>query len=253
MGKNKLKKFAEMETLDCVYQYPFAELKASGACPLRGLWGRDVFHNDRPITLELGCGKGEYAVGMGRTYPDRNFIGIDIKGARMWTGARQVADNGMDNVAFLRTSIHLLPEFFSPGEVSEIWITFPDPQMKKVNKRLTGTHFLKIYSRVLAPDGVIHLKTDSPFLYTYTLEMIRHNGLELIATTDDLYASPLAEVVPPITTYYEEQWLSRGIPSKYIAWRLPSTPEGVDSLSEPDVEIEPDTYRSFGRGTLQGF
>lgn len=253
MGKNKLKKFAEMETLDCVYQYPFAELKASGACPLRGLWGRDVFHNDRPITLELGCGKGEYAVGMGRTYPDRNFIGIDIKGARMWTGARQVADNGMDNVAFLRTSIHLLPEFFSPGEVSEIWITFPDPQMKKVNKRLTGTHFLKIYSRVLAPDGVIHLKTDSPFLYTYTLEMIRHNGLELIAATDDLYASPLAEVVPPITTYYEEQWLSRGIPSKYIAWRLPSTPEGVDSLSEPDVEIEPDTYRSFGRGTLQGF
>jgi tRNA (guanine-N7-)-methyltransferase len=253
MGKNKLKKFAEMETLDCVYQYPFAELKASGACPLRGLWGRDVFHNDRPITLELGCGKGEYAVGMGRTYPDRNFIGIDIKGARMWTGARQVADNGMDNVAFLRTSIHLLPEFFSPGEVSEIWITFPDPQMKKVNKRLTGTHFLKIYSRVLAPDGVIHLKTDSPFLYTYTLEMIRHNGLELIAATDDLYASPLAEVVPPITTYYEEQWLSRGIPSKYIAWRLPSTPEGVESLSEPDVEIEPDTYRSFGRGTLQGF
>ena len=253
MGKNKLKKFAEMETLDCVYQYPFAELKASGACPLRGLWGRDVFHNDRPITLELGCGKGEYAVGMGRTYPDRNFIGIDIKGARMWTGARQVADNGMDNVAFLRTSIHLLPEFFSPGEVSEIWITFPDPQMKKVNKRLTGTHFLKIYSRVLAPDGVIHLKTDSPFLYTYTLEMIRHNGLELIAATDDLYASPLAEVVPPITTYYEEQWLSRGIPSKYIAWRLPSTPEGVDSLSEPDLEIEPDTYRSFGRGTLQGF
>lgn len=253
MGKNKLKKFAEMETLECVYQYPFAELKASGACPLRGLWGRDVFHNDRPITLELGCGKGEYAVGMGRTYPDRNFIGIDIKGARMWTGARQVADNGMDNVAFLRTSIHLLPEFFSPGEVSEIWITFPDPQMKKVNTRLTGTHFLKIYSRVLAPDGVIHLKTDSPFLYTYTLEMIRHNGLELIAATDDLYASPLAEVVPPITTYYEEQWLSRGIPSKYIAWRLPSTPEGVDSLSEPDVEIEPDTYRSFGRGTLQGF
>lgn len=253
MGKNKLKKFAEMETLDCVYQYPFAELKASGACPLRGLWGRDVFHNDRPITLELGCGKGEYAVGMGRTYPDRNFIGIDIKGARMWTGARQVADNGMDNVAFLRTSIHLLPEFFSPGEVSEIWITFPDPQMKKVNKRLTGTHFLKIYSRVLAPDGVIHLKTDSPFLYTYTLEMIRHNGLELIAATDDLYSSPLAEVVPPITTYYEEQWLSRGIPSKYIAWRLPSTPEGVESLSEPDVEIEPDTYRSFGRGTLQGF
>ena len=142
MGKNKLKKFAEMETLPCVHQYPFADLKAAGACPLRGRWNDDVFHNPAPITLELGCGKGEYAVGMGRTYPHRNFIGIDIKGARMWTGARQVSDEGLSNVAFLRTSIHLLPHFFAPAEVSEIWITFPDPQMKKVNKRLTGTHFL---------------------------------------------------------------------------------------------------------------
>ena len=111
MGKNKLKKFAEMETLPCVYQYPFAHLKETGGCPLRGRWGGEVFHNNAPLTLELGCGKGEYAVGMGRTYPDRNFIGIDIRGARMWTGAKQVCEAGMDNVAFLRTSIHLLPEF----------------------------------------------------------------------------------------------------------------------------------------------
>ena len=221
MGKNKLKKFAEMETLDCVYQYPFATLRDGGGCPL--------------------CGKGEYAVGMGRLYPDRNFIGIDIKGARMWTGARQVADEGLGNVAFLRTSIHLLPEFFAPGEVSEIWITFPDPQMKKVNKRLTGTHFMEIYRRVLVDGGAVRLKTDSPFL--------AHNSLPLLAATDDLYNSPLSAEVPPITTYYEQQWLGRGIPSKYIAWQLPaSTP-----LTEPDIEIEPDTYRSFGRGTLQGF
>ncbi len=249
MGKNKLKKFAEMETLPCVHQYPYASLRDGGGCPLRGRWRSDVFGNDFPITLELGCGKGEYAVGMGRLYPGRDFIGIDIKGARMWTGARQVCDEGLDNVAFLRTSIHLLPEFFAPGEVSEIWITFPDPQMKKVNKRLTGTHFLDIYRRVLAPGGVIHLKTDSPFLYTYTLAMARHNGLSILAATDDLYGSPLAAEVPAITTYYEQQWLSRGIPSKYIAF---SIPEGT-VLTEPDIEIEPDTYRSFGRGTLQGF
>lgn len=249
MGKNKLKKFAEMETLDRVYQYPFGALREAGGCPLKGRWGREVFGNDHPITLELGCGKGEYAVGMGRLYHERNFIGIDIKGARMWTGARQATGEGLGNVAFLRTSIHLLPEFFAPGEVAEIWITFPDPQMKKVNKRLTGTHFLKIYSQVLAPGGVIKLKTDSPFLYAYTMAMIEHNRLPLLAATDNLYQSPLASQVPPITTYYESQWLSRGIPSKYIAWRIP---EGAE-LTEPDVVIEPDTYRSFGRGTPQNF
>lgn len=247
MGKNKLKKFAEMETLDCVYQYPFAELKASGACPLRGLWGRDVFHNDRPITLELGCGKGEYAVGMGRTYPDRNFIGIDIKGARMWTGARQVADNGMDNVAFLRTSIHLLPEFFSPGEVSEIWITFPDPQMKKTRKRLTSTRFLELYRKILRPGGAVRLKTDSPFLFTYTRLMAEHCGLEVTALTDDLYASPLLTDILAIKTHYERQWLDRGLTIKYIAIGLDHTTE----LSEPEVDIEPDTYRSYSRGIIQ--
>lgn len=243
MGKNKLKKFAEMETLDCVYQYPYARLRELGGCPMRGHWAHDAFGNDNPVTLELGCGKGEYAVGMGRLYPDRNFIGIDIKGSRMWTGARQATAEGLRNVAFLRTSIHLLPEFFTPAEVSEIWITFPDPQMKKVNKRLTGTHFLDIYRRVLTPDGVIRLKTDSPFLYAYTMAMIAHNALPLLAATDDLYNSPLQAEVPPITTYYESQWLERGIPSKYIAWRVPA--DAV--LSEPDVVIEPDSYRSFGR------
>ncbi|MCM1076969.1 MAG: tRNA (guanosine(46)-N7)-methyltransferase TrmB [Bacteroides sp.] len=248
MGKNKLKKFAEMETLGCVYQYPQRVLDGEGECPLRGRWGEEVFGNSNPIVLELGCGKGEYAVGMGKIYPDRNFIGIDIKGARMWTGAKEVDELGMGNVAFLRTSIHLLPRFFAPGEVSEIWITFPDPQMKKVNKRLTGTHFLDIYREVLAPEGKIHLKTDSPFLYAYTMAMLDHNAIAPLHATADLYGSELCSVVPPIRTYYEQQWLGRGIPSKYIAWQLP--PRGVE-LSEPEVDIEPDTYRSFGRGTLQ--
>ncbi|MDE6418224.1 MAG: tRNA (guanosine(46)-N7)-methyltransferase TrmB, partial [Duncaniella sp.] len=222
MGKNKLKKFAEMETLPNVHQYPFAALRDGIVCPCRGVWAPEVFHNSNPITLELGCGKGEYAVGMGRSYPDRNFIGIDIKGARMWTGAKEAHAEGLSNVAFLRTSIHLLPEFFAPAEVSEIWITFPDPQMKKVNKRLTGTHFLDIYRKVLAPGGVIRLKTDSPFLYTYTKAMAEHNSLEILAATDRLYDSEYASVVPAITTYYEQQWLSRGIPSKYIAFRVPA-------------------------------
>ena len=250
MGKNKLKKFAEMETLSCVYQYPHAVLRDEGECPLKGRWGEKVFGNCNPIVLELGCGKGEYAVGMGKLYPGKNFIGIDIKGARMWTGAKEVDELKLCNVAFLRTSIHLLPQFFAPGEVSEIWITFPDPQMKKVNKRLTGTHFLDIYRRVLSPEGVINLKTDSPFLYAYTSAMLDFNGIVPIHATADLYASELNDIVPPIKTYYEQQWLGRGIPSKYIAWQLP--PASVE-LSEPDVEIEPGTYRSFGRGTLQGF
>ena len=167
MGKNKLRKFKDMETIDFVFQYPFAVLKEQGF-PLKGNWHKDFFNNDNPIVLELGCGKGEYAVGLARKFPDKNFIGIDIKGARMWTGASQARNEGLKNVAFLRTNIELLPNFFAAGEVAEIWITFPDPQMKKVRKRLTGTRFLDLYREVLKDNGIVHLKTDSPFLYTYT-------------------------------------------------------------------------------------
>ena len=216
---------------------------------MKGRWNSDYFHNDNPIVVELGCGKGEYAVGLAQTCRDKNFIGIDIKGARMWTGARQVRDLGLTNCAFLRTGIELLESFFAPGEVSEIWITFPDPQMKKVNKRLTGTRFLELYRKVLVPGGTVHLKTDSPFLYTYTREMLRHNGIAPAMDTADLYGGELAAVVPPIKTYYEQQWLSRGLTIKFLSW--PLNPEPV--LSEPDIEIEPDSYRSFGRGELQGF
>ncbi|MBO4871259.1 MAG: tRNA (guanosine(46)-N7)-methyltransferase TrmB [Muribaculaceae bacterium] len=247
MGKNKLKKFAEMETMNCVFQFPFSALK-DGNCPLRGNWNEACFHNDHPIVLELGCGKGEYAVGLGKRFPDKNYIGVDIKGARMWTGAKQVVEQGLTNVAFLRTSIELIDRLFAPDEVNEIWITFPDPQMKKVNKRLTSTRFLDNYRRILKPDGIVHLKTDSPFLYTYTSELVKVNDLHAEVNTADLYNSGLADDILEIKTYYEQQWLSRGLSIKYIKFRLP---HGT-SLVEPDIEIEPDTYRSYNRGHVEG-
>ena len=248
MGKNKLRKFREMEQLERVYQFPYGVLESQGGCPLRGRWREEVFHNGNPLVLELGCGKGEYTVGLAEKFPDKNFIGIDIKGARMWTGAREVEERSIPNAAFLRTNIELLPYFFAPGEVSEIWITFPDPQMKKVNKRLTGTRFMELYRRVLKPGGIIHLKSDSPFLYTYTKIMTEHNHLPVVTDTDDLYHNyPGLDDILNIRTFYEQQWLDRGLTIKYISWRLDhDTP-----LSEPQVEIEPDTYRSFSRGELQ--
>lgn len=248
MGKNKLKKFAEMKTIDLVFQYPFSRLKEEGF-PLRGRWGSDFFGNDNPIVLELGCGKGEYTVGLARRFPDRNFIGIDIKGARMWTGACQARDEGMGNVAFIRTSIELLESFFAPGEVSEIWITFPDPQMKKVRKRLTGTRFIELYRRVSCPEGIVNLKTDSPFLYAYTAMMMSHNGIEALEATDDLYATIAPDnPILNIRTHYENQWLDRGLTIKYLKFPL-----GDMSLSEPPGadDLEHDTYRSYSRGYIQ--
>lgn len=250
MGKNKLRKFSEMETLDCVFQFPWRILEEAGGCPLRGRWGAEVFGNSNPIVLELGCGKGEYTVGLAERFPDRNFIGIDIKGARMWSGATKVRDRGIANAAFLRTSIELLDRFFAPGEVAEIWITFPDPQMKKATKRLTGTRFCGLYSRVLAPGGAVNLKTDSPFLYTYTKAMLAENSLTAEADIADLHnpASGAPAELTEIRTYYESQWIDRGLSIKYLRWRLPA--DGAP-LREPDVEIEPDTYRSFSRGHIQ--
>ena len=237
-----MRKFADMETFQCVFQYPFAVLKEEGF-PLRGKWNECYFHNSNPIVLELGCGKGEYAVGLGKRFPDKNYIGVDIKGARMWTGAKQVEEEKLTNVAFLRTSIELIEHFFGPGEVSEIWITFPDPQMKNANKRLTSTRFLNNYRKILTDRGMVHLKTDSPFLFTYTIELVKLNSLSVDVCTNDLYAGQLNSDILEIKTHYERQWLDRGKTIKYICFHLPAQGE----LHEPEIEIEKDDYRSYRR------
>jgi tRNA (guanine-N7-)-methyltransferase len=250
MAKNKLRKFSEMEQIDFVFQYPYSVLKDSGF-PLRGKWNAEFFHNDNPIVLELGCGKGEYTVGLGRRFPDVNFIGIDIKGARMWSGATDAKRSAMTNVAFVRTSIELLENFFAPGEVNSIWITFPDPQMKKVRKRLTSTRFMQLYRTVLADGGRINLKTDSPFLYNYTRNMCLANSsaIKIVTDTDNLYANPgTAGSILDIRTHYEQQWLDRGLTIKYLAFDL----DANTPLSEiDDSDIERDSYRSYSRGQLE--
>ena len=249
MSRNKLQKFAEMEALPNVFQYPYAVLHDGGGCPLKGRWREEVFGNTHPIVLELGCGRGEYTVGLGERNPETNFIGIDMKGARMWAGASQANETGMKNVAFLRTDIELLDHFFAPGEVNELWLTFPDPQMQKARKRLTGTRFMALYSRILPPDGgCIHLKTDSPFLFSYTREMLRANDLQEEVCTADLYAdlaNPALDEARAIRTHYEQQWLGRGMTIKYLRFRTSRA-----DWKEPEVEIERDTYRSYGRGRL---
>ena len=168
---------------------------------MKGNWNRDFFKNDHPIVLELGCGRGEYTVGLGRMYPDKNFIGVDIKGARMWTGATDALNEGMKNVAFLRTNIEIIDRFFAEGEVSEIWLTFSDPQMKKATKRLTSTYFMNRYRKFLTPDGLIHLKTDSNFMFTYTKYMVEENKFPVEFCTDDLYHSGLVDDILGIRTY----------------------------------------------------
>jgi tRNA (guanine-N7-)-methyltransferase len=248
MGKNKLKKFAEMETFHNVFQCGAREMvEDSPVVAMRGKWHTEYFHNNNPIVLELGCGRGEYTVGLATRYPNKNYIGIDIKGARMWAGAKQAELAGMTNVAFLRTNIEMLTHFFAPNEVAEIWITFPDPQMKKATKRLTSTYFMQRYAQLLQPNGLIHLKTDSPFLYTYTQAMVKENGYPLLVDTSDLYGEGVkgeeADEARALQTHYEHQWLDRGLTIKYLRWQLPVSP----LLIEPEIEIEKDTYRSYGR------
>ncbi len=200
-------------------------------------------------------------MGLARRYPDRNFIGVDIKGARMWSGATEALHEGLKNVAFLRTNIEMIDRFFAPGEVSEIWLTFSDPQMKKATKRLSSTYFLRRYRHFLADNGVIHLKTDSNFLFTYTRYVVEVNHLPCEVCTDDLYAQPLETLVAPdstntssldlsIRTYYEQQWLDRGLTIKYLRFRLPATLNEIpteEALIEPEIEIELDDYRSYNR------
>ena len=246
MGKGKLAKFADMASYENVFQYPYSVVEHV-PFEMQGHWRDQYFHNQNPIVLELGCGKGEYTVGLAKLYPDINFIGVDIKGARMWTGATQALHEGLKNVAFLRTNIEIIERFFAEDEVQEIWLTFSDPQMKNPHKRLTSTWFLERYRKFLTDGGIIHLKTDSNFLFTYTTLLAEHNHLPIEERTEDLYhtshLSPLTSHLLSIQTYYESMWIARGLNIKYMKWRLPRT----GTLEEPDVEIELDDYRSYHR------
>lgn len=243
MGKNKLAKFAELETFSHVFQVSSSTLLDGDGFSLKGKWGVEFFGNAHPIVLELGCGKGEYTVELAREYPEKNYIGVDIKGARLWTGAKESYQHEMKNVAFIRTNIEMIEHFFGENEVSEIWLTFPDPQMKKTTKRLTATNFIQSYLKFLKPDGVIHLKTDSPFMFTYTREMVKTNNLPVIKLIEDIYGEEDTDKILNIKTYYEQQWLERGLTIKYISF----TPQKNKNYVEPELDIEQDEYRSFKR------
>ncbi len=246
MGKGKLQKFAEMETFSNVFQYPFSVIE-NVPFEMKGHWREQYFHNDNPIVLELGCGKGEYTVELARLYPQVNFIGVDIKGARMHKGAKEALTAGLSNVAFLRTNIEIIDRFFAKDEVQEIWLTFSDPQMKNPRKRLTSTYFMNRYRHFLVDGGLIHLKTDSNFLFTYTTYMVEANRLPLLFRTEDLYHTAGIDEetrkILSIQTFYEAQWIARGLNIRYMKFHLPQQGE----LVEPDVEIPLDDYRSFHR------
>jgi len=231
-----------MATFTNVVQMPFYD-PGQPDHELKGKWSRAFFRNDQPVVLELGCGKGEYTVSLASYFRHRNFLGVDIKGARMWKGAKKALEGGIVNVGFLRTNIEIIDKFFEAGEVDQIWLTFPDPQMKQVRRRLTSTCFMEKYRKILTRNGIVHLKTDSNFQFRYTLEMVKENRLEILAMTDDLYHSELLNDVLSIETFYEKQWRDRGITIKYLAFQLNHN----EPLREPSVEIEKDPYRSFGR------
>ena len=241
MGHGKLKKFAENETFRCLLQPEAASVlaKPEGSRELvlrdhavKGRWNADMFAKDQPIVLELGCGKGDYTVALARRHPDMNFIGVDIKGARLWKGAKEATEQAMENVAFLRTRIEFIEAFFGPGEVSEIWLTFSDPQLRgSENARLSSPLFLQRYSRFLKPGGIVHLKTDSRFLYEYTQSVVRANGLEVLASGTDIYNDGIRTSLPEnggwdiesvleVQTFYESMFLKMGLPITYLAFRL---------------------------------
>ena len=221
MGKDKLRRFSENLTFACFVQPDFDEVFRKDH-PLKGNWHKDFFHNDNPIILELGCGKGEYTVALAERDPKSNYIGIDIKGARMWRGAKTATEQGMTNVGFLRTRIEFINSLFAEGEVSEIWITFPDPQLKtrRARKRLTSPIFLEYYAKMLAKDGMINLKTDSKHLYAYTNAVIKHFGLACEVSNADIYNTGFADEVLSVKTAYETRFLEMGLPITYTRFSL---------------------------------
>jgi tRNA (guanine-N7-)-methyltransferase len=234
LGKKKLSRFRELERLDRVYQPSFEEVFRKDY-HLKGKWCSKVFGNDNALVLELGCGKGEYTVGLARNHPDKNFMGLDIKGARMWKGAKAAHEEGLTNVAFLRTRIDFVNSFFARNEVHEIWITFPDPQEKKKRqkKRLPGAQFLNMYREFLKDGGRIHLKTDNLQLYLDTLQLLKYNMLEVEEKSNDLYAEGWDDERVSIQTYYEQGFLSEGKKINYVCFRLPAGKEIMEIPDEP--------------------
>lgn len=220
---SKLEKFADLDTFSNSFDLFFEQLPAG--LPLKGKWHAEVFKNDHPIVVELGCGRGEYAIGLAEHNTGKNFIGVDIKGNRIWTGARHALDHKLENVAFLRTRIDFIEYCFAPGEVSEIWITFPDPQPQKTRerKRLTNPDFfLNRYKNILKPGGLVHLKTDNTGFYEYTMEVIKERNLPLLFATNDLYKNcpPDREELTRIKTYYEKLFTEKGEDIKYCCFKL---------------------------------
>lgn len=270
--KNKLYKFKENETFAALLQ-PTTEELLGKDYKFKGRWGRLFFGNDNPIVLELGCGKGEYTVQLAKLSPHKNFIGIDIKGARLWKGAKSVTEEKIPNAAFIRTRIEFIESLFGESEISEIWITFADPQIKRARKRLTGTLFLKRYSHFLKPNGIVHLKTDSLFLYKYTLFTAEQNRLQIINSIQDLYGSVAAnaaaaangaaasnaaagvgenlpEGLTTIRTFYEQYYIKNGFTIKYLSFRLlaegnaASACEGAAPLSLAEPEWDEEYWRA---------
>jgi tRNA (guanine-N7-)-methyltransferase len=230
MGQKKLHRFAEIASFPNVFQHPQG---------MRGKW-REHFKNDHPISLELACGKGEYAVGLGRLHPKQNFIGIDLKGNRIWVGAKQAIESKMENVAFLRTQIDHLTTYFEAGEVNEIWITFPDPQlrMSRAKKRLTHPKFLRLYKEVLKPGGRIHLKTDSPALYQFTKTVIRLYGLNVHADCDDIYSMGELPEELKIKTHYERLDIAESSRVHYVCFSIPVILPGLLKDEELKEQIK---------------
>lgn len=225
MGKNKLARFEDNLSFECLIQ-PVSTDVLNSSHPMKGNWNKNFFKNENPIIVELGCGKGEYAIGLSRIFPNKNFLGVDIKGARLWRGAKTVTDEKLPNVGFVRTRVDLTPSFFDKNEVDEIWLTFSDPQKKKERKRLSSPIFIEKYRQYLKPGGIIHVKTDSDLLYEYTLEQIRENNYELLIENNDIYngfvqkQSEELQKILSIRTFYESMWLKQDIPIKYISFKI---------------------------------
>lgn len=261
MGHDKLRKFAENETFRCLIQPSMDEILADGFFNLhdhsmKGHWRSEMFGlpEDAPLVLELGCGKGEYTLDLARRTPGAGFIGVDIKGARLWKGAKTATNEPVPNVAFLRIRIELLTAMFAPGEIDEIWLTFSDPQMKSENSRLSSPVFLERYRQILKPGGVLHLKTDSQFLHEYTKAVASANGFDVLACSNDIYGRdaslPLAPVVREVKTFYEKMFLEMGLPITYMAMKIDREgacvhPEDFDEKNWRQAE---GNRRSFGHG-----